>query len=51
MRDTPYELRAAKQTVSLTLNSDLYAKAKAGGLSHAIGVGAHLHHIAVLYRA
>ena len=33
MRDTPYELRAAKQTVSLTLNSDLYAKAKALGIN------------------
>jgi antitoxin CcdA len=33
VRDTPYELRAAKQTVSLTLNSDLYAKAKALGIN------------------
>ena len=28
MRDTSYELRAAKQTVSVTLNSDLYAQAR-----------------------
>lgn len=29
MRATKYNLKAAKQTVSLTLNSDLYAQAKA----------------------
>lgn len=33
MRDPPYELRAAKQTVSLTLNSDLYSKARALGIN------------------
>jgi post-segregation antitoxin (ccd killing protein) len=29
MRATKYDLKAPKQTVSLTLNSDLYAQAKA----------------------
>jgi antitoxin CcdA len=29
MRPSKYNLKAAKQTVSLTLNSDLYAQAKA----------------------
>jgi len=29
MRSAKYNLKAAKQTVSLTLNSDLYAQAKA----------------------
>jgi post-segregation antitoxin (ccd killing protein) len=29
MRPTKYDLKAAKQTVSVTLNSDLYAQAKA----------------------
>jgi post-segregation antitoxin (ccd killing protein) len=29
MRETKYDLKAPKQTVSLTLNSDLYAQAKA----------------------
>lgn len=33
MRDIPYELKAPKQTVSLTLNSDLYAKAKRAGIN------------------
>jgi antitoxin CcdA len=33
MRDPPYEPKAAKQTVSITLNSDLYAKAKALGIN------------------
>jgi len=33
MRDPLYEPRAAKQTVSITLNSDLYAKAKALGIN------------------
>jgi post-segregation antitoxin (ccd killing protein) len=33
MRDPPYDPKAAKQTVSLTLNSDLYAKAKSMGIN------------------
>jgi len=33
MREPPYDLRAKKQTVSLTLNADLYAKVKAAGLN------------------
>jgi post-segregation antitoxin (ccd killing protein) len=33
MRDLPYELKAPKQTVSLTVNSDLYAKAKGVGIN------------------
>jgi post-segregation antitoxin (ccd killing protein) len=28
MRSTPYDLKATKQTVSVTINSDLYAQAK-----------------------
>lgn len=33
MRDAPYDAMAAKQTVSITLNSDLYAKAKSVGIN------------------
>jgi antitoxin CcdA len=33
MRDPPFEPKAAKQTVSITLNSDLYAKAKSIGIN------------------
>ena len=33
MRAPLYDLKAAKQTVSLTLNSDLYAKAKNLGIN------------------
>ena len=33
MRDPLYEPKAPKQTVSITLNSDLYAKAKALGIN------------------
>jgi antitoxin CcdA len=33
MRDPLFEPKAPKQTVSVTLNSDLYAKAKAVGLN------------------
>ncbi len=33
MRRPRYETRAPRQTVSLTLNSDLYAKAKALGIN------------------
>jgi post-segregation antitoxin (ccd killing protein) len=33
MRDPPFEPKAAKQTVSITLNSDLYAKAKSLGIN------------------
>jgi antitoxin CcdA len=33
MRDPIYELKAPKQTVSITLNSDLYAKAKSLGIN------------------
>lgn len=33
MRDPLFEPKAAKQTVSLTLNSDLYAKAKSLGIN------------------
>lgn len=33
MRDTLYNLRAPKQTVSVTVNSDLYAKAKQLGIN------------------
>jgi post-segregation antitoxin (ccd killing protein) len=33
MRDAPYELKAPKQTVSVTVNSDLYAKAKRAGIN------------------
>jgi post-segregation antitoxin (ccd killing protein) len=33
MRNPLFEPRAAKQTVSITLNSDLYAKAKSAGIN------------------
>jgi antitoxin CcdA len=33
MRDPLFESKAAKQTVSITLNSDLYAKAKSLGIN------------------
>jgi post-segregation antitoxin (ccd killing protein) len=33
MRTPVYDLKAAKQTVSLTLNSDLYAQAKRCGIN------------------
>jgi post-segregation antitoxin (ccd killing protein) len=33
MRSTKYNLKAPKQTVSLTLNSDLYAQAKVLGIN------------------
>lgn len=33
MRDPLYEPQAPKQTVSVTLNSDLYAKAKSMGIN------------------
>jgi len=33
MRDPLFEAKAAKQTVSITLNSDLYAKAKSLGIN------------------
>lgn len=33
MRDPLFESKAAKQTVSITLNSDLYAKAKSIGIN------------------
>jgi antitoxin CcdA len=33
VRDPIYDLKAAKQTVSITLNSDLYAKAKSLGIN------------------
>jgi post-segregation antitoxin (ccd killing protein) len=33
MRDPLFEPKAAKQTVSITLNSDLYAKAKSSGIN------------------
>ena len=33
MRDPLFDPKAAKQTVSVTLNSDLYAKAKAMGIN------------------
>jgi antitoxin CcdA len=33
MRDPLFEPKAAKQTVSVTLNSDLYAKAKSMGIN------------------
>jgi post-segregation antitoxin (ccd killing protein) len=33
MRDPLFEPKAAKQTVSVTLNSDLYAKAKSAGIN------------------
>jgi len=33
MRDPLFEPKAAKQTVSITVNSDLYAKAKSVGIN------------------
>jgi len=33
MRPAPYDVKAAKQTVSLTINSDLYAQAKRFGIN------------------
>jgi len=33
MRDPLFEPKAPKQTVSITLNSDLYAKAKSMGIN------------------
>lgn len=33
MRNPPYDVKAAKQTVSLTINSDLYAQAKKLGIN------------------
>lgn len=33
MRNPPYDIKAAKQTVSLTINSDLYAQAKKLGIN------------------
>jgi antitoxin CcdA len=33
MREPPYDSKSAKQTVSVTLNSDLYAKAKGLGIN------------------
>jgi antitoxin CcdA len=33
MRQALYDVRAKKQTVSLTINSDLHAKAKARGIN------------------
>ena len=33
MRDPLFNPKAAKQTVSVTLNSDLYAKAKSAGIN------------------
>jgi len=33
MRKAPYEISAPKQTVSLTLNSDLYTRAKSAGIN------------------
>ncbi len=33
MRSLPYDPKAAKQTVSLTINSDLYAQAKGFGIN------------------
>lgn len=33
MRDPLFDPKAAKQTVSITLNSDLYAKAKSAGIN------------------
>jgi post-segregation antitoxin (ccd killing protein) len=33
MRNLPYDARARKRTVSLTLNADLYAKAKGAGIN------------------
>lgn len=33
MKNPPFDPKAAKQTVSITLNSDLYAKAKSVGIN------------------
>jgi post-segregation antitoxin (ccd killing protein) len=33
MRSSPYDPKAVKQTVSLTINSDLYAQAKRFGIN------------------
>lgn len=33
MRPAPYDVKAAKQTVSLTINSDLYAQARRLGIN------------------
>ena len=33
IRPPPYDVKAAKQTVSLTINSDLYAQAKGLGIN------------------
>jgi post-segregation antitoxin (ccd killing protein) len=33
MRSPPYDIKAAKRTVSLTINSDLYAQAKGFGIN------------------
>ncbi|MFI5030677.1 MAG: type II toxin-antitoxin system CcdA family antitoxin [Reyranellales bacterium] len=33
MRSPPYDISARKRTVSVTLNEDLYAKAKAEGIN------------------
>lgn len=33
MRNSPYDAGARKRTVSLTLNADLYAKAKGAGIN------------------
>ena len=33
MRSPPYDAKAGKQTVSVTLNSDLYAQAKSLGIN------------------
>jgi antitoxin CcdA len=33
MRSPPYDVKAAKRTVSLTINSDLYAQAKGLGIN------------------
>jgi post-segregation antitoxin (ccd killing protein) len=33
MRSPPYDVKAAKRTVSLTINSDLYARAKGLGIN------------------
>lgn len=33
MRSSPYDIKAAKQTVSVTINSDLYAQAKGLGIN------------------
>jgi len=33
MRDPPFDPKAGKQTVSITINSDLYSKAKSLGIN------------------